>query len=157
MRAIVSVAMLLVTASATSFGQMSHVDVKVLSVPASVLRISRDPVNVVSNLPKDTPVTKVTVPENKIPKNPSPTEAGKFLLAKGVACCRPLEHAHDNWYWCCDKAKLIQIDSDSQSAKTALEKVLYQASKLDETSWAQIRAGGDRTPAPAKAAHAKPH
>jgi hypothetical protein len=144
MRAIVSVAILLVTASATSFGQMSHVNVTVFSVPASISRISRDiPVNVVPKLPKDTPVTKVTVPENKIPKNPNPTEAGKFLLAKGVSCCQPLEHAHDNWYWCCDKTKLIQIESDSQSAKTALKKVLYQASKLGETSWAQIRAEGN--------------
>lgn len=136
---------ILIASSGLSFGQTGPVNVSVYSLPASAARIISQPsvinvpANISANIPKNTPVSRMSVSEKEIPKNLTAVEAGKFLLNKGVACCEPLEHAHDNWYWCCDKAKLIQIEGGSQSAKIAFEKVLSMASKLDERAWAQIK------------------
>lgn len=145
MRLIPPFAIFFLATAAQGFGQLSHVNVKAFDMsPALSKKISESPTsNISANIPKNTPVTTVSVAEKDIPKNPTAVEAGKFLLNKGVTCCEPLEHAHDNWYWCCDKAKLIQIEGGSQSAKVAFENVLSKASKLDDRAWARLRTGSD--------------
>jgi hypothetical protein len=95
--------------------------------------------NLVAKLPTGTPVTTVSIAENAIPKNPNPIEAAKFLVANGADCCQPLEHAHGDWYWCCDKTRLIQIKAQSGSAKAALTEVLAKASKIDDVTWAKLK------------------
>jgi hypothetical protein len=114
---------------------------KIFNITPNVSKILqvKKPKNPVKSLPKNTLVTDITIAEEYLPKDPKPFEAAKFLVSIGVDCCQPLEHAYADWYWCCDKSRLIQIKSRSDSTKAALIDIMARASKLDDKGWEKVR------------------